>query len=67
MNVHNGVSLVEVNSPPNINILPYNKQNIRKSVIMVSGAFRAIWMRLTLPAEATKSRKDGFRSVANLL
>ena len=34
---------------------------------MVSGAFSAIWMRLTLHAEATKSRKDGLRSVANLL
>lgn len=34
---------------------------------MVSGAFCAICMRLTLRAEATKSRKDGLRSVANLL
>ena len=34
---------------------------------MVSGAFCAICMRLTLRTEATKSRKDGLRSVANLL
>ena len=34
---------------------------------MVSGAFCAICIRLTLRAEATKSREDGLRSVANLL